>query len=77
MKLTEKSLIDHNLSENNVCCPLSREQIRQILKNQEIVEKIEKLVKDNDGTFKFTEEGADVLRCWVKLTRLLATKEKK
>lgn len=42
---TEESLIDHNLSDTNVCCPLSKDQIKQILNNQAIVERLKEAIK--------------------------------
>ena len=71
MKLTEESLIDHNLSDTNVCCPLSRTQIKQIIENQEKLEKIEELHHRMDKFFKGTDYQWAFNQVKEKLTEIL------
>ena len=52
IKFSETSLIDHNLIDNQLCCPLTREQIKQILDNQNTIERLKDGYKNlNDKHF--------------------------
>lgn len=53
MKLTEESFTNHPIG-NDICCVFSKEQIQQILENQEKLEKIKKWF--NDPEIKWVED---------------------
>lgn len=45
-KFTKESLIDHNLINNKLCCPLTMDQIDTIMKNQSECERLDVILND-------------------------------